>query len=121
MQVAALTPTKAEPPQVLDNGKLYRIPFGSTSSDISNAGQGQLAKLAQLMKNDSAIRIQLLGYAGSTKDSASKARRLSLFRALSVRTYLMKQGIRSTRMDVRALGNRVEDGTLDRVDALIRK
>lgn len=73
------------------------------------------------MKNDSSVRIQLLGYAGSTKDSASKARRLSLFRALSVRTYLMKQGIRSTRMDVRALGNRVEDGTLDRVDAVIRK
>lgn len=106
---------------MLDDGKLYRIPFDSTSSDIPNAGQGQLAKLAQLMKNDSAIRIQLLGYAGSTKDSASKARRLSLFRALSVRTYLMKQGIRSTRMDVRALGNRVEDGTLDRVDAVIRK
>jgi hypothetical protein len=69
----------------------------------------------------SSLRLQLLGYAGSTQDSASKARRTSLFRALSVRTYLMKQGVRSTRMDVRALGNRVEDGSPDRVDAVVRK
>jgi hypothetical protein len=33
----------------------------------------------------------------------------------------MKQGIRSTRMDVRALGNLAEGGAPDRVDAVIRK
>jgi hypothetical protein len=73
------------------------------------------------MKDESSLRLQLLGYAGGTQDSASKARRTSLFRALSVRTYLMKLGVRSTRMDVRALGNRVEDGSPDRVDAVVRK
>ena len=78
-------------------------------------------KLARLMKDNESMRIQLLGYAGSSKDSASKARRLSLFRALSVRTFLMKQGIRSTRMDVRALGNRAEGAASDRVDAIVRE
>lgn len=67
------------------------------------------------------MRIQLLGYAGSQGESASKARRTSLFRALSVRTYLMKQGIRSTRIDVRALGNRSENGLQDRVDAVVKQ
>jgi len=119
-QVAAL-PSAPAPAQVLEGGQMYRIPFGSDSSDISDDGKKYLDQLAQRMKSDSALRLQLLGYAGSTQDSASKARRTSLFRALSVRTYLMKQGIRSTRMDVRALGNLVEDGAPDRVDAVVRK
>jgi len=118
-QLASLPP--AEKPEVLENGEMYRIPFTSTSSDISDEGKKYLNKLSQRLKKDDSLRLQLLGYAGSTQDSASKARRTSLFRALSVRTYLMKQGIRSTRMDVRALGNLAEGGEPDRVDAVIRK
>lgn len=118
-QVAALPETP--PAEILDGGQIYRIPFGPSSSEISEDGKKYLDELAQRMKDESSLRLQLLGYAGSTQDSASKARRTSLFRALSVRTYLMKQGVRSTRMDVRALGNRVEDGSPDRVDAVVRK
>jgi len=121
-QIAALPPAApAAPAGVLDGGQMYRIPFGQDSSDIPDDGKQFLDELAQRLKSDSALRLQLLGYAGSTQESASKARRTSLFRALSVRTYLMKQGIRSTRMDVRALGNLVEDGAPDRVDAVVRK
>jgi outer membrane protein OmpA-like peptidoglycan-associated protein len=119
-QVASL-PAAPAPAEVIDGGQTYRIPFSTDSSDIPEDGRKYLDDLAQRMKSDSALRLQLLGYAGSTQDSASKARRTSLFRALSVRTYLMKQGIRSTRMDVRALGNLVEDGAPDRVDAVVRK
>ena len=46
-------------------------------------------------------------------------RRLSLSRALTVRSYLISQGVRSTRIDVRALGARASDGPADRVDLLI--
>ena len=118
-QIAALPPAAA--PEVLDDGQLYRIPFGSVSSEISDEGKKHLDALAQRMKKDDALRLQLLGYAAGSQDSASKARRTSLFRALSVRTYLMKQGVRSTRMDVRALGNLAEGGAPDRVDAVVRK
>lgn len=118
-QIAALPEAPAA--EVLDGGQIVRIPFGPTSAEISEDGKKYLDDLAQRMKDESSLRLQLLGYAGSTQDSASKARRTSLFRALSVRTYLMKQGVRSTRMDVRALGNRVEDGSPDRVDAVVRK
>ena len=52
-------------------------------------------------------------------DQASQARRLSLSRALTVRSYLISQGVRSTRIDVRALGARASDGPADRVDLLI--
>ena len=74
------------------------------------------------MKKDDDIRIQLIGFASNDGGSASQARRSSLFRALAVRSYLMKEGIRSTRMDVRALGQtNVEGGPPDRVDILVRK
>lgn len=46
---------------------------------------------------------------------------MSLFRALSVRTYLMKKGIRSTRIDVRALGKKDDGAPADRVDVIIPK
>jgi outer membrane protein OmpA-like peptidoglycan-associated protein len=57
-----------------------------------------------------------MAFAQGTEDTASQARRLSLSRALAVRTYLIDQGIRSTRMDVRALGATADQGPLDRVD-----
>ena len=86
--------------------------------DATNA----LSKLAGRMKNDKDLRIQLMGFASKEGGSASQARRSSLFRALAVRTFLMKEGIRSTRMDVRALGETgAEDLPSDRVDIVVRK
>jgi outer membrane protein OmpA-like peptidoglycan-associated protein len=61
----------------------------------------------------------LQAFADGTADTASQARRLSLSRALSIRSYLIEQGLVSTRMDVRALGNRFESGPPDRVDVVI--
>lgn len=60
--------------------------------------------------------MQLLAYAGGNELSASKARRLSLSRALAIRSYLIGKGLRSTRIDVRALGNKVPGGQPNRVD-----
>ena len=81
-----------------------------------------LSKLAERMNSDENIRIQLMGFAAGGAGSASQARRSSLFRALAIRTYLMKEGVRSTRMDVRARGQTSAQGvTPDRVDILVQK
>ncbi len=66
----------------------------------------------------SADRLQLKAYASG--GTASAARRMSLNRALTVRSYLIAQGIRSTRIDVRALGI-ADEGPPDRVDLLLVK
>jgi outer membrane protein OmpA-like peptidoglycan-associated protein len=76
----------------------------------------QLDQIAEKMLGDEALRLQLMAYATGTEDTASKARRISLSRALAVRAYLISKGIRSSRMDVRALGNNVEGEPADRVD-----
>lgn len=106
--------------RVLESGDLYRIPFADNTSEIAGKIGKVLDKLADRMKRDPSLRLQLLGFASSA-DSASKARRVSLFRALSVRTYLMKTGIRSTRMDVRALGSKNDGAIPDRVDIQVKK
>ncbi len=79
------------------------------------------ATVAAALGRDETLRLQLRAYAGGSDDSASHARRLSLSRALSVRSELIEQGVRSTRIDVRALGNKSKDGTSDRVDVILVK
>lgn len=63
-------------------------------------------------------RVQLRAYADKSGGNASKARRLSLSRALAVRSYLIESGLRSTRIDVRALGAVPDGGPADRVDVI---
>ena len=104
------------------DGKLYSIPFGPGSTELPGSAIPTLSKLAGRMNSDENIRIQLMGFAAGGAGSASQARRSSLFRALAIRTYLMKKGVRSTRMDVRALGQTSAQGvTPDRVDILVRR
>ena len=107
---------------VSPDGNLYSIPFSVGTQDLPTIASDALNGLAERMKKEDDIRIQLIGFASNGGESASQARRRSLFRALAVRTHLMKEGIRSTRMDVRALGQtNVEGGPPDRVDIIVRK
>jgi hypothetical protein len=71
------------------------------------------------MKGNEKSRLQLLAYAYEEQASPSKSRRLSLSRALAVRSHLISKGIRSTRIDVRALGDQVPGGEPNRVDLKI--
>ena len=62
------------------------------------------------------MRLLLKAFAESTGNNSSKARRLSLSRTLVVRSFLIDNGLRSTRIDVRALGIARDGGAPDRVD-----
>ena len=93
-----------------------RLDFASGSSELGAAQREALDALAQRLQKNERQRIQLMAFAAGSEDNASRARRLSLSRALAVRSYLIDQGIRSTRMDVRALGNTADSGPMDRVD-----
>ena len=92
------------------------VAFATGASVLTPAAKKNLASISARMQSNAAMRLQLMAYAGEAKLSPSKARRLSLARALAVRSYLIKQGIRSTRIDVRALGNKVSPGGPSRVD-----
>ena len=93
-----------------------RLIFAEGTADLSDAVKRDLGRFAKDLLGHDQQRIQLLAYAKGTADAASQARRLSLARALAVRSYLMAQGVLPTRMDVRALGNKADDDPRDRVD-----
>ncbi len=110
-QLAALPPADS-----IGTGGELRLLFAAESADLDDAAQAVLQDLADRMNEAPQSRIQLKAYAAGSAETASRARRLSLSRALSVRSFLIDEGIRSTRIDVRALGSGAEDGPADRVD-----
>ena len=101
-------------------GSSRRVLFPPGSARLAEDAQATLKRISTALKKNSALRLQLKAYARGTSQNASQARRLSLSRALAVRADLMKQGVRPTRIDVQAFGNKVADGPPNRVDLLVR-
>lgn len=120
--VAALPPTAPiQSKDKLSVGSSLRVAFASGSAKLDPPAETDLKRVAEALKGDDALRIQLLAYAGSTGNSASQARRLSLSRALAARSSLINQGIKSARIDVRALGDQAAGGPPDRIDIIVTK
>ena len=103
----------------LSDGDTMRIVFEHDSSKLPSDVRDALKALSDRLGQQDSLRLQLLAYAGDNNTSASAARRLSLSRALAVRSYLIENGVRSTRIDVRALGNKSTEAVTERVDITI--
>ena len=97
------------------------VPFAKDGASLAEDSKDALIGVAKRAAADQSIQVQVLAYASGDEDNASKARRLSLSRALAVRSFLIDQGVHSSRIEVRALGNKVPDGSPDRVDLVEQK
>jgi len=96
-----------------------RILFPANVTDLPDQAKASLASVANALKTDQQLKVQLMAYASGTADQAGQARRISLSRAIAVRSYLIEQGVNSMRIDVHALGNKTDSGgPLDRVDVI---
>jgi len=113
-QTAALPPPAALPSE----GQAMQLLFAGSSTQLDERAQGQLRQLASAL-GSSEQRLQLKAFATGTSDRPSAARRESLSRALAVRSFLIENGVRSTRIDVRALGQPTDGGPSDRVDVIL--
>lgn len=100
-------------------GDALRVIFEAEEAKLSDQARSELKTVVQGILDKSELRLQLLAYAGGESLSSSRARRLSLSRALAVRSYLIENGLRSTRIDVRALGNKTTEQPVNRVDVNI--
>lgn len=98
------------------NGAGLRVTFASGQSDLSPASATAIQTLAKGAPSGDSITYNVIAYAAGTPEDPSTARRLSLARALAVRSALMADGIGSSRIYVRALGATSGDDTPDRVD-----
>ena len=113
----------ATPPAAIPKSDSNAVRFAPGTADLGGDARAVLDAIVQKLGAQPNQRIQLVSYAsapGNGADDAISARRTSLARAVVVRAYLIQRGIASTRIDVRALGNRVEGGgSLDRVDLVV--
>lgn len=116
-QIAALPPSAPK----IGPGRSLLLLFDSGSAKLKREATRKLKSVAKAMSGDDKLRLQLLAYASGSSRSASRSRRLSLSRALAARSYLIKEGVRSTRIDVRALGNKTQGGPPDRIDLIVTK
>jgi len=117
-QVAAIDPSI-----IVERDEGLSVLFDPGAQDLPEGAEAALDQVAQQMKADGELRLRLRGYALANGDTANQSRRVSLFRALAVRTYLMKRDVSSRRMDVQALGaNQPTDGgSSNRVDVILQQ
>jgi len=116
------TTAKIEPKQsTLPEGQVLSVVFKAKSGRLSSAAKKDLMEVAKKYENNKTVRLQLKAYAGGKDLSVIKAKRLSLTRALAVRSYMIGRGMRGARIDVRALGNQTTDTPYDRVDVNVIK
>lgn len=113
-----LTPQNTTAPlpkfDTISKDLLIRVPFAEKSEKVDGSQSDSLAKIGADIAHDKNQRIQVIAYASGDENSA--ARRLSLTRALAVRSALESAGVDKVQIDVRALGNSVNDEPKDRVD-----
>lgn len=94
---------------------LARIDFPPEEAALSDGEAARLRTFAEGFRRRGG-RVTLKAYAGPPGDTSTNARRLSLKRVLTVRNFLIEQGIATDRLEVRALGGTRDAGPLDRVD-----
>jgi outer membrane protein OmpA-like peptidoglycan-associated protein len=99
-------------------GVVNVVDFGTGSAALLPAGRRLLDSVARTMAANPRLRVELVAHAAGDDVTA---RRLSLVRAVEMRSYLLDDGVEDVRMDVRALGNRNDGGRApsDRVDVVL--
>ena len=83
-----------------------RVTFGPGRSDMTAATSDAVRALARASGKIPSYSVT--GLAAGSGDDPSAARRLSLARGLAIRALLINEGVASTRIYVRALGNNAE-------------
>lgn len=115
------------PPPISDNAATtatstsggLRVTFGAGQADLSPSSAAAIKNLVAGAPPDPNTSFNVVAYAAGTPEDPSTARRLSLSRALAVRSALIADGISSTHIYVRALGAASGDEPLDRVDLAV--
>lgn len=120
VKLAAISPDAGAPASTTSsnvNDNLTRILFAEGVTELPTEAQTTLQVIADQFRDGDRRNVQLLAYGSGS--SVSAARRLSLGRALAVRSKLMELGVNNRQIEVRALGEPEGDGPSDRVDLLM--
>ena len=102
----------ASPPRNSSGGTT--VIFAGQSAELTDAARAALDSLAQTLASKNTRQIELRAYAGGT---GPESRKVSLARALAVRSYLIDRGVKS-RIDVGAFLAETPGGANERVDVV---
>lgn len=91
------------------------IAFAGQSAELNDAAKTDLDRLAKNLGDRSLRQIEIRAYAGGADPDS---RKISLARALVVRSYLIDKGVKA-RIEVGAFGGDSRGGSSDRVDILV--
>lgn len=95
------------------------VSFENGGSAVPAESLDNVKNVSAKLSSDPTLRVQLLSYATDPEKNVSRARRLSLERAVAVRKVLIDNGLDSTRIEVRALGEQNTGGQPNRVDIVL--
>ena len=93
---------------IAKSGHVIFFDFAPSATGLTAQNKKDLEEVANTVKADNRLAIRLIAYAKNPEFASSKARRTSLSRALTIRDFLLKEGIPTSKIEVRALGNRVQ-------------
>jgi outer membrane protein OmpA-like peptidoglycan-associated protein len=93
-----------------------RLTFAPGESDLSPESSASIKQLTSGAPLSDMTTFNVQAYAPGKADDPSTARRVSLSRAMAVRSALVADGVPSARIFVRAMGEQFGSGPPDRVD-----
>ena len=113
--VAVLCATAASAQQPLP-APAVTVSFQAQSVEIAETGRGALDGLAKSLSERGVRQLEVRGYASG--EDTGDARKMALARALSVRSYLIDQGVRA-RIEVSATAQPARTAPKERVDVVV--
>lgn len=114
-KAAVQAETKELPPFVHQGGVLT-LNFSPAANVISDAAKQEIASLSNEVKANNRKRIQIKSYASSVEDRKGTARRISLQRAIAIRSIFVQNGVDGVRINVQAMGIPEDQENQDRAD-----
>ncbi len=110
---------KIQNASISSNQPDFILSFTNSSSELSAENRSILTKAIQKLKSDTSKMIKVTSYASNHNKAAEDGKKISLARALSVRSYLMDSGVKPNNIDVQAFGtDDIKNGN-DRIYLLI--
>jgi outer membrane protein OmpA-like peptidoglycan-associated protein len=122
-KIASLTEEKRSPrppPSNPQEMNFFSVPCKAGADDLdSNVTSVLQAQVLPLLKDHPSWKLQIQSFASPTDNEPISARKVSLSRALAVRSWLLDKGLEPRRMEVRALGLETDRDPLDRLDMVL--
>ena len=92
-------------------GNSTSLAFEQNNTEVDDSGKEKIAKIIKQISGSNKI-IKVMSYAKGTEGDTNSSRRISLQRAMSVRTQIILAGFDKNRINVQAIGNNITNPEL---------